>query len=201
MYRTRWPDRRRSGSESMPSSAKGSVRELTRSPSPSMPSPSSLPSAPPPHAGLDPEPEATRAASPPPSPRGIERKTRQGAGVGGRHEGDGGRTGNPTQKGERIDLSGMPADAQRFVRATLAGTLYDGLMAQIGETDRKAFKPRFFQAVLYGDPAKLRFTDDDTRTLAAAFQTAYPTVWAWIVWSKRDDYRELARRMQKKESD
>jgi hypothetical protein len=90
-----------------------------------------------------------------------------------------------------------------FVNATLAGTVYDGLMASVGETNRKKFKPTFFGAVLFNDPrvlAKGRVSPA-VRRLAAVFEATYPTVWAFVLHKKKHQYENLAREMQRKESD
>ena len=121
-------------------------------------------------------PAATRTgtpAAPPPPPRGMERKTKQiDHASNSDHCTALNRLNRTTDErvGTRLDTAGMPADARHFVRDTLDGTLYDGLMADVGTKDRKAFKPRFFRACLYGNPSKLRFADEDTTCLAAAFR-------------------------------
>jgi hypothetical protein len=91
----------------------------------------------------------------------------------------------------------VPADVVRFASLTLAGTIYDHLMAAVHEADRKAFKQRFFAEVLYGDPSRHYVR---ASPLTAVFRKQFPTVWAFVLRQKRDGYERLAREMQRRES-
>lgn len=91
----------------------------------------------------------------------------------------------------------LPPDVQRFTTLVLDGLLYDHLMKVIGATDRKAFKQELFRTILYGDP-KQRYVYDSR--LYALFGREFPTVLRFIDWLKRDQYQNLAREMQRRES-
>lgn len=77
------------------------------------------------------------------------------------------------------------------------GELYDRLMKELGVTDRKAFKEDFFAHILYGRVGKWA----EELPIVQAFVRLYPEVWRLICEKKAADYRDLARRMQQRESD
>jgi hypothetical protein len=85
----------------------------------------------------------------------------------------------------------------RFSQDVENGELYDRLMGELGVTDRQAFKEHFFAHILYGRVGKWM----DDLPLVRAFVRLYPEAWRLICEAKSGDYRELARRMQRRESD
>jgi len=93
---------------------------------------------------------------------------------------------------------GSFADAFRFIALVVNGVVYDHLMSLSGSTDRSGFKSRFFADVLYGDDSQ-RYTRESP--LARLFATEFPTVHRFIRMQKRDNYANLARLMQIRESD
>lgn len=72
-------------------------------------------------------------------------------------------------------------------------------MAQgkVDPKDRKAFKQRFFQDVLYGDPTEPYAKQSP---VSKAFKATYPNVAAFIETEKRGGYQKLAQKMQARES-
>lgn len=109
---------------------------------------------------------------------------------------DGART---VSRGDR------PADDCRFIQFTLAGLIYDHLMGlhnvdrppdeQI--TDRKKFKHVLFRDLLFSDP-RARYVKE--ARLTSIFREQFPSVFNFIQHQKEQDWRNLAREMQRQES-
>jgi hypothetical protein len=68
------------------------------------------------------------------------------------------------------------------------GRLYDYMMEHAGETDRSAFKEKFFRETFFG------------KKTSKLFCTLFPTVAAELLKIKSKDYRNLARIMQRTEA-
>jgi hypothetical protein len=77
------------------------------------------------------------------------------------------------------------------------GELYDKIMSELAISDRKVFKDQFFAHVLYGKTGK--WAED--LPIVRAFARLYPQAWRLINEAKAVDYRDLARRMQRREAD
>jgi hypothetical protein len=94
-------------------------------------------------------------------------------------------------------LCGTVCGFAAFKQDVEDGMLYDRMMGELGTSDRDAFKAQFFAHVLYGKVGEW----SGALPMVQAFARLYPEVWTMIVEAKKDDYRALARRMQRRESD
>jgi hypothetical protein len=79
-------------------------------------------------------------------------------------------------------------DLLKYKQLVESGILYDYMMERSGETDRAAFKERFFRETLFG------------RKTSKLFCNLFPTIAAELMKIKSKDYRNLARIMQRTES-
>jgi len=115
---------------------------------------------------------------------------------------------NHSEQGDSVDVNLMPSPPPshppplcgtllRFKDDIENGELYDKMMGELGMSDRKAFKDQFFAYILYGKAGK--WTED--LPIVRVFVKLYPEAWRLINEAKADDYRDLARRMQRRESD
>lgn len=107
----------------------------------------------------------------------------------------------PNGRPDYPNMTGMPEDAQEFVRQVIDGIVYDRLMDDVGFYNRKVFKGEFFRDVLYGDP-KAGYAK--VSNLRRAFGRKFPTVLDYIDYcklgSEPDSYKRLPQQMQIKES-
>lgn len=85
----------------------------------------------------------------------------------------------------------------QFKKDVQNGELYDKIMSELAISDRNEFKAQFFAHVLYGKTGK--WAED--LPIVRAFARLYPQAWLLINEAKAVDYRELARRMQRREAD
>lgn len=88
----------------------------------------------------------------------------------------------------------VSGDVKEFISLVESGDLYDYLMDETENLDRRRFKKAFFSQIFYGP------LDMDT-DLTWKFKTLFPTVAKVIAHHKRDDYRNLPLLMQKIEAD
>jgi len=79
-------------------------------------------------------------------------------------------------------------DLLKYKQLVESGKLYDYMMERSGETDRAAFKEKFFRETLFG------------RKTSKLFCSLFPTIAAELMKIKSKDYRNLARIMQRTES-
>ncbi len=99
-----------------------------------------------------------------------------------------------------IRLKELSDDTWCYIELCEQGQLYETLMTYLGidSNDSKArnkFKRDLFKKVLYC------CNETQDNALSDAFGELFPNVLKAIKWHKRDDYRELARNMQRAESD
>jgi hypothetical protein len=91
--------------------------------------------------------------------------------------------------------SQMPenCDIRQYVQLCEQGAIYEYLMDGSAYTNRQAFKADFYKEVLFG-------TGKRQYQLTKEFRSKFPNVYGVIQKYKRDDYRSLARKMQRAES-
>lgn len=116
-------------------------------------------------------------------------------------QGDGSAPAAPsdTPRGNFSNPSLLPPDADRFVRLTNDGRIYDHLMERITppSPSRKKFKQAFFRDVLYGDDRAYYSRHSPLTTL---FRTEFPSVHEFVKEQKKGGYEKLAQKMQGRES-
>lgn len=79
-------------------------------------------------------------------------------------------------------------DLLKYKQLVESGRLYDHMMEHSGETDRSAFKEKFFRETFFGKKTSRLFCD------------LFPTIAAEMMKIKSKDYRKLAQIMQRTES-
>ena len=89
----------------------------------------------------------------------------------------------------------MPDDVRLYIQLTSDGEVYEHLMKLFGSTNRQEFKREFFGSVFFSDTHRFL-----TRN-AKLFKEHFPNVFGVIQRCKKDGYANLARMLQKKESE
>ena len=98
---------------------------------------------------------------------------------------------------ERYAGETMPADVQRYIDLCANGELYEYLMIwlKVPQGRRREFKVAFFASLFFCDNRHAGST-----TAGKFFRTHFPNVYALIHAFKKDDFKQLAITMQRREA-
>lgn len=98
---------------------------------------------------------------------------------------------------KNLDIGYGDYDVQLYLGLTSSGTFYEYLMEELDITEeRSAFKVRFYSKIFFGRESYFYISEEERQ-----FQRLFPTISRIVSYYKREDYRNLARLLQKAEAD